>query len=143
MNEQRKKILQMLAEGKISADEADRLLAALESRGVEDANAAGDNASRMKSKKPSFLHVSVHGGHSKHENVDIKIPIMLLKAGVKLGSLMPENTRGKFHSHLSDHGFDIDLNDLDGKKLDSLIQALAENPIEIVADNEVVNIRCA
>lgn len=143
MSEQRKKILQMLAEGKISADEADRLLAALGSQGVADAEVVDGNSSQAKTKKPSFLHVTVHGGRHGHDNVDVKIPIMLLKAGVKLGSLMPEKTRGKFHSHLCDHGLNIDLNDLDGKKLDGLIQALAEHPIEIVADNEVVNIRCA
>ncbi len=147
MSEQRKQILQMLAEGKISADEADRLLAALESKTEsapeEDGTATG---AERKTKKPNFLHISVHGGsggHRKHENVDIKIPIMLLKAGVKLGSLVPEGTRSKFNAHLCDSGLDIDLNNLDSEKLDGLIQALSESSIDIVADDEVVSIRCA
>ncbi|MCP4684081.1 MAG: DUF2089 domain-containing protein [bacterium] len=148
MSEQRKQILQMLAKGKITADEADRLLAALESKDKPGSEEAGDGATggEARTKKPSFLHVSVHGGshgHRNHENVDIKIPVMLLKAGVKLGSLVPEGTRSKFHAHLHDHGMDFDLNNLDSEKLDGLLKALAESPIEIVADNEVINIRCA
>ena len=147
MSEQRKKILQMLAEGKINADDADRLLAALESKTEPSPEEAGPETGRQTKKgKPNFLYISVHGGpegHRKHENVDIKIPIILLKAGVKLGSLVPEKTRNKFHSHLSEHGLDLDLNNLDSEKLDILIQALAESSIDIVADNEVVSIRCA
>jgi len=153
MSEQRKQILQMLAEGKISAEDADRLLAALANNTETGPDGAVDNDGKSgkeaKTKKPSFLHISVHGGsgghdgHRKHENVDIKIPIMLLKAGVKLGSLVPESTRNKFNSHLSDHGLDLDLNNLDSEKLDVFIQALTESSIDIVADDEVVSIRCA
>jgi len=146
MSEQRQQILKMLAEGKITAEEADRLLAALESKANSEPQSAGAEPGEGSKKKPNFLHISVHGGghgHRKHENVDIKIPIMLLKAGVKLGSLVPEGTRAKFHSHLSDHGLNLDLNNLDGAKLDELLKALQESSIDIVADDEVVNIRCA
>jgi len=146
MSEQRQQILRMLAEGKINADEADRLLAALESKTEPEPGPSVDDADGEKKKKPSFLHISVHGGpdgRHKHENVDIKIPIMLLKAGVKLGALVPEKTRSKFNSHLSDHGLDIDLNNLDSAKLDELLKALTESSIDIVADDEVVKIHCA
>ena len=145
MSEQRKQILRMLAEGKITAEEADRLLAALESKVEREPEPAAEGFGDG-TKKPNFLHISVCGGkkgHGKHENVDIKIPIMLLKAGVKLGSLVPEGTRAKFHSHLSDHGLDLDLNNLDSAKLDELLKALQESSIDIVADDEVVSIRCA
>ncbi len=142
MSDERKKILQMLADGKITADEADRLLTALENRTSSTAEAE----SVIVTRKPKFLHVKVHaesGGNHKHENVDIKIPIMLLKAGMKLGSLVPEEARAKFSSHLSEKGLDIDLNQLDSEKIDILIQALTESSIDIDSDKEQVKIFCA
>jgi hypothetical protein len=149
MSEQRKQILQMLAEGKIGADEAERLLAALESKTDSDPDEDVDEqaADTKRKKKPTFLHITVQGGgrgkKHKHEMVDIKVPIMLLKAGVKLGSLVPESCCGSIDSHLSDHGLDLDLNNLDSEKLDVLLQALSESSIDIMSDDEMINIRCA
>ena len=68
---------------------------------------------------------------------------MLLKAGMKLGSLVPEHTRNKFNSHFYDHGLNIDLNDLDAEKIDSLIQALTEGSIDIDSEKEKVRIFCS
>jgi len=142
MSDERKKILEMLSGGKITADEAERLLTALDNR----ASSTADTECITVTRKPKFLHVKVHaepGSHHKHENVDIKIPIMLLKAGMKLGSLVPEDARAKFNSHLSEKGLDIDLNQLDSEKIDILIQVLTESAIDINSDKEQVRIFCA
>lgn len=143
MSAERKKILDMLAEGKITADEADRLLAALDPKQPRPVSSA--SASETPGSKPKFLRVRVAGGpesHHRHKNVDIKIPLVLLKAGVKLGALMPEESKAKFVSHLSEKGIALDLNDLNGEKLDTLIAALTECAIDIDADDEKVTICC-
>ena len=57
MNENRRKILEMLAMGKITADEADRLLAALE-KGPTDAGPMAGPPPGPRS-KPQFLRVQV------------------------------------------------------------------------------------
>lgn len=142
MSEERKRVLQMLAEGKISTDEAERLLTAL-----------GDNAPSQaccdttSGKKPKFLCVKVNcepgsEHHHRHEKVDIKIPIMLLKAGVKLGSLLPEESRNKFKSHMAEKGLNFDLSQLDSKNIDAFLDALTEQSIDIDADHEKVRIYC-
>lgn len=140
MNSERKQILEMLAEGKITADEAERLMDALD-RGV-----SAPQVETADGKRPKFLHVKVQSSdpsrHGGRENVDIKIPIILLKAGMKLGSLMPEHAKSKFSSHLSEKGLNIDLNDLDSKNIEVLLQALTESSIDIDADNEKVRIFC-
>jgi hypothetical protein len=147
MSEQRKQILSMLGAGKISVDEAERLLAALESNAAPQEPEKGGGS--MPGSKPTFLHVKVQSepgndGHQHHhDNVDIKIPIMLLKAGMKLGSLMPDSARDKISSKLSDHGISIDLNKLDAEKLDVIIQALTETSIDIDSDREKVRIYCS
>jgi ABC-type Fe3+-hydroxamate transport system substrate-binding protein len=138
MSNERKQILEMLAEGKITADEASRLLDAIEKNAAEVSEQAGSV------KKPKFLHVQVTGREgSKHENVNIKIPIMILKAGMKLGSFMPDEAKAKVTSHLGEHGINLDLSKLESKDIDVLVAALAETSIDVDADNEKVRIYCA
>ena len=143
MSEERKRILQMLAEGNITADEAERLLAAL----GEQPKAAGAVTGEVRAaKKPKFLHVKVQadeGSGRRQKNVDIKVPIILLKAGMKLGSILPDDARSEINTKLSDHGINFDLNDLDSEKIDILVQALSESSIDIDADNAQVKIFCA
>lgn len=143
MSSERKKILEMLAEGKITADEADRLLAALE--GGSKSKSEGEPVTARSGKKPKYLCVHVQskpGSNRKHENVDIKVPLLLLKAGVKLGSLVPDHTKSKFASHLQDHGIGFDVNNMDAEKLEQLIEALTETSIDVDADDETVRICC-
>ena len=115
MNSERKQILQMLADGKIKVDEAERLIKALDDTGDAWDDSETEPGSRRK--KPRFLCVKVQsepGSDHKHENVNIKIPILLLKAGVKLGSLMPDKAKGEVSTHLAEHGISLDLNKIDG-----------------------------
>lgn len=144
MSTERKKILEMLAEGKITADEADRLLSALESNAASREE-VGVTPGETGNKKPKYLCVNVKskpGSNRKHENVDIKIPIMLLKAGVKLGALVPDHTKSKFASHLQEKGIGFDMNNMDAEKLEQLIEALTETSIDVDADDETVRICC-
>ena len=68
---------------------------------------------------------------------------MLLKAGMKLGSLLPEDARAELNTHLSEKGINFDLGQLDSEKIDILVQALTESSIDIDADNAQVHIFCA
>ncbi|MEE8577648.1 MAG: hypothetical protein V3T31_10370 [candidate division Zixibacteria bacterium] len=143
MSEQRKKILQMLADGKISTDDAERLLQALNNA---DAPSTESNEKSDSRSKPKFLCVKIKdesGAGSKSDNVDIKIPIMLLKAGMKLGSIVPKGTRSKFTSRLAEKGIDLDLEDLDSEKIECLIAALTESSINIDSEKETIRIFCA
>ncbi len=143
MTEQRKKILEMLSAGTINADEAERLITALE----KNSTSHETDSENVKSKpKPKFLHVKVEkepGSGCKHDNVDIKIPIMLLKAGMKLGSMLPESSKGEINAHLHDKGIHIDLNSVDSKDIDIIMLALSESSIDIDTDREKVRIYCA
>ncbi len=140
MVEQRKKILEMLAGGTINADEAERLLAALESN---NANQESQNTGTINTKKPKFLHVKVEKPQGdSHKNVDIKIPIMLLKAGMKLGSMIPESSKNEINAHLNDKGIHLDLNSIDSKDIDVIMTALSESSIDIDTETEKVRIFC-
>src|ERR1700733_4154860 len=93
MNENRRRILEMLAAGKITADEAERLLAALD-REQTFSPGSGNAESRAKA-KPKYMRVQVEA--EDHEDgpvkVNVRIPIQLLHAGVKFTSLIPPQAR--------------------------------------------------
>jgi len=92
MNEDRKRILNMLAEGKITAEEAERLIAALE--GVPVGALPGFLQGSAK-RSPKFLRVEVdaRGDEGGPTKVNIRVPMTLLRAGVRLSALIPPATR--------------------------------------------------
>jgi hypothetical protein len=146
MSEQKRQILQMLTEGKINTDEAERLLSALETESGTSYKMQVSKTEPENGHKPKFLHIKVQsepGGNHKHENVDVKIPLVLLKAGMKLHSIVPEKTKSKINAHLAEKGFGFDLNQIDAEHIDSIIQALTESSIDIEADQEKIKIYCA
>lgn len=80
MNEERRMILQMLKDGAISVEEAERLMEAVPA-GEEDTKTA--NALTASSGMPKRISVLVTGdGKTK---VNVKVPFSLVRAGLKLG----------------------------------------------------------
>jgi len=144
MDENKKRILEMLAQNKISADEAYRLLSALESEGsaAEDTPEAG-TAARMKSK---YLRVCVvpgseqeHGG--KCERVNIRVPMTLIRAGMKFTSLLPPEARDKVNGALHEKGIDFDMRNLKPEDMDQLLEALSDLEVDVVgSDGETVKV---
>lgn len=143
MSDERRQILQMLADGKINADEAERLLAALDINKGAESKREGATGGGLG--KPKFLHIKVEaepGTHHRHENVDIKIPLILVKAGIKLGALMPEKARFRLNEHLGEKGLNIDLNQLSSEDMETILQSLTESSIDVTSDKEKVRIYC-
>ena len=81
------------------------------------------------------------GDHGK-DNVNIRIPLALVKAGMKLTSLIPESARNKVNNSLSEKGLHIDLNNLDSATVDEIILALKETSIDVQDGDEKVRICC-
>src|SRR5580704_10081496 len=87
MSEHRRQILEMLSVGKITADEAERLIAALE----KDAPSGGAPVA-ANCPAPKYLRVMVEqekdrDGDTLAKTVNIRVPLQLLRAGVRLASL--------------------------------------------------------
>lgn len=142
MNEDRRAILQMLADGKINADEAERLISALE-RGepaaTRPAPALGHNAS------PKYLRVAVdtdepgEGGPTK---VNIRVPMSLLRAGVRLTSLIPPKARDQVNAELAKNGVPFDINQLKPENLEDLIDQLNDLTVDVDQEKTKVRIYC-
>ena len=138
MSEDRSRILNMLAEGKITAEEAERLLDALDARGGSTATAAdgpaikGDPGPLIEA-LPKFLYVKVLAANG--DNVDVKIPISLVRSGLKLTSLIPADAMGQINDSMSEHGVTVDFSNLKPEDIDDLVEALREMEINVDAEN--------
>jgi hypothetical protein len=131
MSDDRRQILEMLAQGKISAAEAEKLITALEN---VTPSVSGDVRS------PKYLRVLVE---SKNSNkVNVRVPIQLLRAGVKLAGLIPMQVREKVNEALSENGIQMDLKSLKPSDLDELIDQMNELTVDVDDGNERVRVFC-
>ena len=76
MQEERRKILNMVQEGKITADEAARLLDALRDQ--------MENAQQRK-RKPRWVRIRVTDAEGKRVRVNLTLPVGLVRAGLRAG----------------------------------------------------------
>jgi hypothetical protein len=146
MSEERRQILAMLAEKKITVDEAERLLNALnepDDQRVSTTDALKASTLDAAKKKPKFLCVQVlpkNREGKRGEKINIKVPLFLLKTGLKLKGVLPEEVGEKIKAKLGEKG--IDLNGLDEKSFDELVNGLTELSIDVDDEDEQVRICC-
>jgi hypothetical protein len=138
MSEERARILNMLSAGKITADEAERLLDALDARagGHEAPPAAsavkGDPAPLLNA-LPKYLFVKVLS--TDGDNVDVKMPIALVRSGLKLTSLIPPQALEQINEQMTDKGISIDFSNLKPEDIDELVESLREMEVTVNAAN--------
>ncbi|WP_419996894.1 SHOCT-like domain-containing protein [Streptomyces boninensis] len=140
MNEQRRQILEMLAEGKITADEAERLIEALQRD--EPAAPTGPAAG----KKAKYLRVVIdaadESGADGASRINIRVPLQLLRAGVRLTSLLPPVAITKANAELKKAGVPIDLAELKPQHLEDLVDHLDDVIIDVDDPGSKVRIFC-
>lgn len=125
MNEERKKVLNMLADGKISADEAERLISALENRTTEIPPQTA--LTKTSDNLPRYLFVKVDAVDG--DKVNIRVPLKLVKAGIKLQALLPQDAQDKINAKLNEKG--INLDDFKDENFQDLLDALTEFEVNV------------
>jgi hypothetical protein len=142
MNENRRRILEMLAAGKINADEAERLLAALEpdttTVGGFTGTIAGANGTKDTTVKThaKYLRVLVEADESMTgmkgpTTVNVRVPMQLLRAGVRLASLIPQQAHDQLDEALSRHGVPLTLSQIKPENLEELIDHLEDLTVDV------------
>lgn len=137
--EERRKVLELVAQGKMTADEAAGLLSGEAETGqvtvkqppanveVQPEGGPGKAVERdadipaegPSGKQPSWLHVKVSDLSSGKRKVSVNIPLRLLKVGMQLGS-----------------GFAPELREVDWDELNSALASGAEGILIDVEDEE-------
>jgi hypothetical protein len=123
-SEERMKILKMIEEGKLSAEEGARLLSALSSGSRLVSSAGGLAASGAK-----WLRVRVTDVNTGRSKATVQIPIGLIDAGIKIGAHFAPEIDGVDMSELMDAlrtgmtGKIIDVtNDEDGEHVEIFVE---------------------
>lgn len=134
MKEERRQILEMLAEGKITAEDAERLLDKLGAGEKKDHPAPGARANNTSSRL-KYLRVLVDS--TDGDKVNIRVPLALIRTGIKLAAVLPDEVNEK----LGKKGVDLTkLSELEG---DELYQSLRELQVDVDSeDGETVRIFC-
>ncbi|MGA3132781.1 MAG: hypothetical protein ABSD59_18395 [Terracidiphilus sp.] len=149
MNENRRQILEMLAAGKITADEAEKLLAALEPDTTATAGAFtgkipssdASSASTVKT-HAKYLRVMVESAeYGGPTTVNVRVPMQLLRAGVRLASLIPKQAHDQLDATLSRHGVPLTLSQIKPENLEELIDHLEDLTVDVDAKDEKAKVR--
>jgi hypothetical protein len=141
MSENRRQILEMLAQGKITAAEAERLLAALEKE-PQGASTTG-SAEPRRTEKLKYMRVVVDSVDSHGPTkVNIRIPMQLLRAGVRLTSLIPPQAREQVNDAMHKQGIDFDIGKLTPANLEELLEQLNDFHVDVDNDRAKVRIFC-
>jgi len=140
MNENRRQILDMLAAGKLTVEEAEGLLAALD---PSPASIAGEFSGTTKGSdgvpvktRAKYLRVLVEADESMtgmkgNTTVNVRVPMQLLRAGVRLASLIPAQAHEQLDEALSKHGVPITLSQIKPENLEELIDHLEDLQVDV------------
>jgi SHOCT-like domain len=141
MGQERERILDLLASGKITAEEAGRLLDALETRSSQ--TVATETTPAVKPNgTPKYMYVKVLS--AKGDNVNVKVPLSLVRAGLKLTSFIPQPAMEQINKSMGEQGLSIDLLNFKAEDLEELIEALREMEVNVDAVNgDNVRVYCA
>ncbi len=140
MADDKMKILNMLAEGKISAEEAEKLLNAVEKTEEPAGTGTADLLSSLESK---FLYVQVDPKDGKSsERVSVKVPFALLKAGLNIMGLIPEDVQDKINTSMADKGMNFNLNDIKPENVQDILTALEQLTVDVDSDDSTVKVYC-
>ncbi len=137
MNEERKKVLEMLAAGKITAEEAERLLDKL--AGTASNSASSSEASPASgapgAAKPKYLRIVVDAPGK--DQVNMRVPLSLVGTGRRLLAVMPQ----RVSERLSEYGIDAGIFSV--ANCDNLEAAIRELNVDVERGNgKKVRIYC-
>ena len=141
MTEERRQILEMLAGGKINADEADRLLGAL---GGASSSATATATAVQTKPLPKYIRVMVDakdGRKDKPVHINVRVPIALLRAGVRIASIIPPQAQERVNAEFRKQGMDIDIRQIKPENINELIDQLQDLSIDVDQEDDDTKIR--
>lgn len=125
MSSERKEILDLLASGKITAEEAEKLLEAMGQSPVE--------APATTKSKPKWFCIRVR--EKGEDKVNIRIPLLLLKAGIKLKGVLPDSVKGKVKLSFNEGEKGLNFDEMSKAEMEEMLAALMLAPLEIDTDD--------
>ena len=134
MDPDRRSILQMLSDHKITADDAERLIAALDRQAPLAARPASNGS-------PKYLRVLVDSDEpgSGPTKVNVRVPMALLRAGVRLTAVIPPQARDQINAEMAKNGVPFDIGQMRPENLEEMIDQI--NDLQVDVDNQRTKVR--
>ena len=123
----------------MSVDEAERLLSLVDEE-PETTTAVQPLAPSHAGSARRYLRVTVDSDEDEH--IDVRVPLALIKAGVKLHTLLPAQATTGINTALQDNGINVDIDNLHTEDLEQLIDALSEIEVNIQDGDDKVRVYC-
>jgi hypothetical protein len=120
MSAERKKVLELLATGKITTEEAEKLLNKLDTLADAESASGPSEAQPSDSKPLRYLRVEVEKPGSS-DNVNVRIPLSFIRASAGLHLLLPQKVQDKLYANGVDIG---SLSRLKGQELENVLKEL-------------------
>ena len=133
MSQETRQVLEMVSNGKVSVEEAEQLLQAIAAPGQLE----------EKKVEPRYFRILVNTparDGKKGENVNIRVPMTVVRGGLRLGALIP-GLLGKQNIQL-DNGTELDLSKIHYTDLEAMIKDIGELTVEVDDGDAQVRIRC-
>jgi hypothetical protein len=134
MSEDTRRVLEMLSQGKISVQEAEQLMQAV---------ASPAQSTDEKSAEPRYFRILVNKparDGKKAENVNIKVPMTVVRGGLRIGALFPGFLARK--KVQLGNGTELDLSKVTYSDLEAMIKDIGELTVDVEGDDAQVRIRC-
>jgi hypothetical protein len=146
MSGEKARILKMVADRVISINEAEELLDALSANSRPGSSSAVERpkapVAESVPKNPKYMYVKVTGKDC--DNVDVRVPLGLLRAGMRFTTLIPPHAIQKINGSLQEKGIPFDFNSLKPDDIDELIKNLAEMEVNVNSKTgENVRVYCS
>ena len=135
-----RRVLDMLSQAKISVDDADRLIKAMRTERPADP-ATADPASDGRQPVRWFrinIHKPAKDEAHKPKDVNIRVPIAVVKGGMRLGAIIATFAGEKAAQRMKERGLDLDLSTINGDlsrmngaEFDTFMKSLDDMNIEI------------
>ena len=143
-----RRILDMLSQGKVSVDEADRLLKAISAEPPAGTAAAVPSTDTTRAR---WIRINIHKPAKdethRPKDVNIRVPIAVVKGGMRLGALIGTFAGEKAARRMKAQGLDIDLakinsdlSQMNGPEFDEFLRSLNDTNIEIDDGKALVRI---
>jgi SHOCT-like protein len=148
MSDDTRRVLDLLAQGKITVDDAERLLAAMAQHAAEPAGAASPRSGDAPNgdvPKPRYVRIVVHkAAHEgrREKDVQIRVPIAIVKSGMRLGAMIPGFPGDELAARLRERKLDVDFSKLDDAAFDAMLKELSDRNIEVDSGKAQVRISC-
>ena len=74
--------------------------------------------------------------------VNVRVPLQLLRAGVRLSALIPVQARDQVNASMREHGVPFDIGQLKPENLEDLIEHLNDLTVDVDQERAKVRVFC-